>query len=209
MHALRCAPVQCTSDMANEMTQLNASGLVDPVACGATAYGSECNASCTLGHVPKDVPFRCDVTSGNVGVWFGDIECERFDCGEVAAFPFDPKATVVLSLNCTGANLSWDPRTQQCSDDTVWHPTSPPHRALRDGPPEPRAGALPSEANRRLGAASCIGGRLRRGRAPLGVEDAAGARRRRMSLRRAARAGSARAWCDTADRLRRRRTLGR
>ena len=32
---------------------------------------------CVYGYVPKDVPFTCDATAANSGLWVGDIQCSR------------------------------------------------------------------------------------------------------------------------------------
>lgn len=128
---LTCQPVQCSSSMANEMQVLNVSGLIDPISCSTRTFGDGCNASCTRGFVPKNVSFRCDVTSSNTGVWFGDISCAPFDCGEISSFPFDSRASIVQNRNCSGTNLAFDPIASQCSDRTLFNASNTPHRSLR------------------------------------------------------------------------------
>mmetsp|Transcript_4047 Transcript_4047/g.10173 ORF Transcript_4047/g.10173 Transcript_4047/m.10173 type:complete len:663 (+) Transcript_4047:260-2248(+) len=127
---LTCQPVQCPTSLANEMQALNRSGLVEPVSCSATAFSSECSVSCIRGYSPRNVPFRCDVTGSNRGVWFGEIFCERVDCGRLSSFPFDPRATLVESRSCA-AGAEFDPALGVCSNTTIFDAAAPPRRALR------------------------------------------------------------------------------
>jgi hypothetical protein len=113
------------------MQVLNSTGLVDPTSCPSREFGAGCQVSCIRGFVPKNVTFQCDVTSSNTGVWFGDITCTPFNCGPISNFQFDSRATVVGSRNCTGTALSFNPVTRQCTANTLFSATSPPHRALR------------------------------------------------------------------------------
>lgn len=129
--SLVCVPIACEPTMANELALLGPAVNRSVSCANGTRYGDVCNVSCTRGFVPQDVQFRCDATTYNTGIWYGDIECAPFDCGPIETASYDSRAIVVENQACVGTNLSWDPVSLRCTDDNRWHASAPARRGLR------------------------------------------------------------------------------
>eukprot|EP00041_Stephanoeca_diplocostata_P030953 m.949637 g.949637 ORF g.949637 m.949637 type:complete len:973 (-) comp23856_c0_seq1:77-2995(-) len=129
---LQCERLTCTDGMEDIVA------ILDPfvnrtISCGQgpsspPRFQDTCNISCVYGYVPKDVPFKCDATAANSGLWVGDIQCSRYDCGS-ASVGSDPRATVVSSTCVDGGE--YDPSLRNCSNDTRWDAATPAQRVLR------------------------------------------------------------------------------